>query len=123
MLLASKKSMPLAAVLATVALAAATYPQRAHGDSIGSQQSDSRQSPADKATAARVHAALNADPNDYYRRVTIIAKDGVVTPGGFVWSTEGQYMAKQIAGGVQGVTKVVDKMQMQPKGYEGGGDS
>src|SRR5579864_6846574 len=86
----------------------------------GAETSNSQQvrdmSPADKATADRVKAALQSDPKSYYRHVTVVAQNGVVTLGGFVTGEASQAKAKEIAAGVQGVSKVVDQTELQPKG-------
>src|SRR5579863_6548723 len=77
-----------ALLLATLALPAAalSYAQGTGAESGKSVVTDSATSPADKAVAEHVYSVLNADPNHYYRHVTIRAQNGVVTLGGFVWS-------------------------------------
>lgn len=70
----------------------------------------------DKATVKRVKAALKADRVDFYRHVTVVARNGVVTLGGFVGNDSSLARAKQIAAGVPGVSKVDDEMHIGPKG-------
>ena len=64
----------------------------------------------------RVYDALNADPTYYFRHVDVQVQHGVVTLGGYVWSTPSIYRAEQIASGVPGVTRVVDQMQLERNG-------
>ncbi|MGH3426415.1 MAG: BON domain-containing protein [Terriglobales bacterium] len=75
----------------------------------------------DRATAARVSAALARDQKHLYRHVTMSASNGVVTLGGFVTGDTSRADAKQIASGVSGVSKVVDQMELQPQGGQGPG--
>lgn len=55
----------------------------------------------------RVYAALNADPNYFYRHVNVRANAGVVTLSGYVWSQPAITRAREIAGKTPGVTRVV----------------
>ena len=48
----------------------------------------------------------------YARHITIRADSGVVTLGGYVWSPEDLVQAKDDAQAVPGVTKVVDRMEV-----------
>ncbi len=67
---------------------------------------------ADKELADQVQAALTADPNLYSRHITLRADNGVVTLGGHVWTPAEMSAAVQIAEGVAGVTKVVNRMEL-----------
>jgi hyperosmotically inducible protein len=115
----SRTPMLAAALLATWCSAAA-YPQISRSDTPPSDSATANRSPADRAMADRVYDALKADPMNYYRHVTVRADHGVITLGGFVTDDSSQAKAKKIAQGVQGVTKVVDQMELQPKGRSGG---
>ena len=64
----------------------------------------------------QVYDALNADPTYYFRHVDVQVQHGVVTLGGYVWSTPSIYRARQVASGVPGVTRVVDQMQLERNG-------
>jgi hypothetical protein len=101
--------------LAFLATATPTLPVRAQSssDAGGGAQTTSRQSPADKELAQRVYATLNSDQVDYYKHVTVLADNGVVTLGGSVGTTEALNKAKSIAGGIPGVTKVVNQMALE----------
>ena len=55
------------------------------------------ESQADAVTAARISAALNADPVHYFRHVDVHVYGGVVHLSGYIWSTDALYKAKQIA--------------------------
>jgi osmotically-inducible protein OsmY len=76
---------------------------------------------ADEATAQRIYAALNADPTYYYRHVDVHVDGGVAVLGGYIWSTDALYRAKQITAGVPGVTRVVNAMELERQGTRGGG--
>ncbi|HTX04532.1 MAG TPA: BON domain-containing protein [Steroidobacteraceae bacterium] len=60
----------------------------------------------------RVRAALSADQVLYSRHINVRADDGVVTLGGYVWTTEELVLARADAKRVPGVTKVVDRMEV-----------
>jgi osmotically-inducible protein OsmY len=70
----------------------------------------------DAATAQQVYAALNADPTYFYRHVDVHVEHGIVTLGGYVWSTPALYHAKEIAAEVPGVTRVIDEMELERDG-------
>lgn len=59
------------------------------------------------AVASYISAQLNADPVYYYRHVNVSVDEGVATLSGYVWDTQAIYRARQIAGAVPGVTRVV----------------
>lgn len=61
-----------------------------------------------------VYAALDADPNHFFRHVTVKVENGVATLGGFVHSSSSIYRARTIAGKVPGVTRVVSTLQLEP---------
>ncbi len=75
---------------------------------------------ADQAIADRVYAALNADPTYYYRHVDVSVYGGVAHLSGYIWSLEALVRAKQIAARVQGVTLVVNEMELDREGVNGG---
>ena len=92
---------------------------------VGCASLRSHKSPAQaeavEATAARVYAALSANPIYFYRHVEVEADGGVVHLSGYVWTIQALYHAKQIAAGVPGVTRVIDQMQLEREGLRGGG--
>jgi osmotically-inducible protein OsmY len=59
-----------------------------------------------------VQTALNSDNNLYARHITVRSNDGVTTLGGYVWTPEEMVAAVQIAEGVAGVRKVVNRMEV-----------
>ncbi len=69
---------------------------------------------ADREMVERVQLALNSDKVLYARHITVRADsaNGVVTLGGYVWSTEELNEARDDAQAVSGVTKVVDRMEV-----------
>jgi osmotically-inducible protein OsmY len=77
---------------------------------------------ADAATAARVDAALDANPIYYFRDVEVSVDNGVARLSGYVWTTDALYHAQQIARGVTGVTHVRNEMELERQGNRGGGD-
>jgi osmotically-inducible protein OsmY len=74
---------------------------------------------ADAAAAARVEAALDADPRIYARHVDVKVDRGVVHLGGFVWSASELFYAKNDAASVLGVRTVVDDMELMRGGMTG----
>jgi osmotically-inducible protein OsmY len=61
----------------------------------------------DEALTKAVYSALNADPNYYFRHVTVRVDKGVAKLSGYVDSSGAIYRARAIAGKVPGVTRVV----------------
>lgn len=98
--------------LASVALAAAC---------ATSAPKSPEQAQADEATTQRIYAALNADPTYFYRHVDVRVDGGVAELKGYIWSTAALYRAKQIAAGVSGVSRVVNDMELERGGSQGGG--
>jgi osmotically-inducible protein OsmY len=73
------------------------------------------------AVANSVYAALNADPNYFYRHVNVRVEDGVAALSGYVWSTEAIYHARQVARSVPGVTRVVTSgLELEREGRANG---
>lgn len=68
----------------------------------------------DEALAKAVRAALDADPNHFFRHVTVRVDSGVATLGGFVHSSSSIYRAQTITGKVPGITRVVSTLQLEP---------
>jgi len=66
-----------------------------------------RQRAAEDTVASYITAQLNADPMYYYRHVNVRVDQGTVILTGYVWDTPSIYRARQIAGEVPGVTRVV----------------
>jgi hyperosmotically inducible periplasmic protein len=73
---------------------------------------------ADKATADRVEVALNADKALYARHIIVRADNGVVRLSGFVWDQPDLVEAERIAGSVQGVSRVVNTLELQRNGID-----
>ena len=79
------------------------------------------QAQADQATAQRIYASLNADPTYFFRHVDVRVDDGVAELTGYIWSTQAIYRAEQLAAGVPGVRHVVNDMELEREGAQGGG--
>jgi len=78
-------------------------------------------SPADTAQndgviEEQVYDALNTDPMYFFRHVDVQVQRGVVTLSGYVWSASSLYRAEKIASGIPGVTRVIDRMELQRDG-------
>jgi osmotically-inducible protein OsmY len=70
---------------------------------------------SDEALTKAIYSALDADPNYFFRHVTVRVDKGVATLGGFVNSSSALYRARTIASHVPGVTRVVtNNLQLQP---------
>jgi osmotically-inducible protein OsmY len=83
--------------------------------STGSRKSEAELQ-ADKATADRVEAALNADKVLFARHILVRADNGVVQLSGFVWDQPDLVEAVRVARSVQGVSRVVDALELQRNG-------
>jgi osmotically-inducible protein OsmY len=78
---------------------------------------------ADKATADRVELALNSDKSLYARHIVVRADNGVVRLGGFVWDPPDLVEAQRVAESVQGVSRVVNALELQRNGTDNSGVS
>lgn len=101
----------LAAITAALAVACSSSPPKSP-----------EQERADAATAARVAAALDANPIYYLRDVEVTVDNGVALLTGYVWTTDALYHAQQIARGVPGVSGVRSELELERQGNRGGGD-
>jgi osmotically-inducible protein OsmY len=81
------------------------------------------QQQADKATAAHVQAALESDENLYARHIIVRADNGVVRLSGYVWDPPDLEKARRIAARVDGVTRVVNDLELQRNGMDNSGIS
>ena len=99
------KRTVLAALIMCGAVACTTGPRKSEAE---------RQADADMAN--RVQSALNADKELFARHITVRADGAVVQLGGYVWTQPELEDAIRIAGLVPGVTKVVDRMEVDRSG-------
>jgi osmotically-inducible protein OsmY len=83
----------------------------------GPRKSEAEQQ-ADRSTAQRVESALLADQELYSRHITVHADSGVIRLTGFVWDPPDLVEAVRIAEGVQGVTRVVNSLELQRNGMD-----
>jgi osmotically-inducible protein OsmY len=79
------------------------------------------QQAADRATAERVQSALNAEKLLYARHIFVRAENGTVTLTGFVWDPPDLDLAASIAGTVEGVVRVDNKLELQRNGIDDSG--
>jgi hyperosmotically inducible periplasmic protein len=113
-MIAISKTCATLAALSLILTSATPLMAQSESNAGGGVQTNSKQSPADKQLAQRVYDKLSADQVGYYKHVTVSADNGVVTLGGSIDTTAALNNAKKIAGGVPGVTKVVDRMALEP---------
>jgi osmotically-inducible protein OsmY len=85
----------------------------------GARKTDA-QLQADKETAARVEAALNQDKGLYAQHITVRADNGIVRLTGYVWEASDFQTAVIIAEGVEGVTAVVNNLELNRNGNDNG---
>ena len=85
----------------------------------GPPETDS-QARADKATADRVEAALNADKVLFAKHIVARADNGVVRLTGYVWESGDFEEAVSVAEAVPGVTKVVNDLELNRNGNDNG---
>ena len=81
------------------------------------------QKQADRETAGRVQAALDADQSLYAKHITVRADAGVIHLSGYVWDTGDLDEAASIASLVAGVNKVVNDLELQRNGIDNSGVS
>ncbi len=74
---------------------------------------------ADADTAARVETALSADPHLFARHIDVSVDGGVVYLGGYVWSVEDLYLARNLAASVPGVKSVSSELELMRGGSKG----
>jgi osmotically-inducible protein OsmY len=99
--------MGLATALLCGVVACATGPR---------QTEEQRQ--ADKEIAGRVQSALDADKQLYAKHIFVRSYNAVVELTGFVWDPADLLEAQTIAEGVQGVTRVVNDLELQRNGID-----
>jgi osmotically-inducible protein OsmY len=73
---------------------------------------------ADNEMANRVEQALASDQELYSRHIIVRADDGVVRLTGFVWDPPDIIEAERIASAVQGVSRVVNSLELQRNGMD-----
>ena len=76
------------------------------------------QKQVDKETANRVEAALVSDKALYAQHIFVSADNGVVRLSGYVWEPADFQLAVAIAENVQGVTQVVNNLELNRNGNE-----
>jgi osmotically-inducible protein OsmY len=74
---------------------------------------------ADADTAVRVETALTADPQLFARHIDVSVDGGVVYLGGYVWSVEDLYLARNLAASVPGVKSVSSELELMRGGSKG----
>ena len=67
-----------------------------------------------------MEAALNADEALYAKHITVRADNGVVRLTGYVWQASDFQTAIIIAEGVDGVTSVVNNLELNRNGNDNG---
>jgi osmotically-inducible protein OsmY len=77
----------------------------------------------DRETAARVQTALSADKQLYSQHITVRADNGVVRLSGYVWDPPDINEAKDVAELVDGVSEVVNDLELQRNGVDDSGVS
>ena len=73
----------------------------------------------DADTAARVEGALTADPYLFARHIDVSVDAGVVYLGGYVWSVEELYLARNLTASVPGVKSVSSELELMRGGGKG----
>jgi osmotically-inducible protein OsmY len=86
-------------------------------------QKTDAQRQTDRETAARVQTALSADKQLYSQHITVRADNGVVRLSGYVWDPPDINEAKDVAELVDGVSEVVNDLELQRNGVDDSGVS
>lgn len=89
---------------------------------MGPSKSDAQRQ-ADKATAERVQSALEADQQLYAKHISVRADNGVVRLSGYVWDSPDMVEAEHVAELVDGVSRVVNDLELQLNGIDNSGVS
>lgn len=76
---------------------------------------------ADKELATRVQAALDADKLLYAKHIWVQSDNGIVRLSGYVWEQPDMLEAEDVAGRVQGVSRVVNDLELQRNGIDDSG--
>jgi osmotically-inducible protein OsmY len=97
----------LAAALLCAVVACATGPR---------QTEEQRQ--ADKDIQERVQTALDADKQLYAKHIFVRSYNGVVELTGYVWDPEDLLEAQTTAERVEGVSRVVNSLELQRNGID-----
>lgn len=74
---------------------------------------------ADAVTATRVESAFTVNPTLFARHIDVSVNGGVVYLGGYVWSVEDLYLARNLAASVPGVKSVSSDMELMRGGSRG----
>jgi osmotically-inducible protein OsmY len=77
----------------------------------------------DRETAARVQSALEADKQLYAKHITVRVDNGVARLSGYVWDTSDIGEARSVAELVDGVSGVVNDLELQRNGVDDSGVS
>lgn len=86
---------------------------------VGSPRTDA-QKQADKELAERVDSALQSDKLLYAKHITVHVDRGVAELSGYVWEAPDLEEAERVAQSVDGVSSVVNDLELQRNGL---GDS
>jgi osmotically-inducible protein OsmY len=87
------------------------------GCAMGPPKTDAQRQ-LDKETAVRVQNALDADNLLYARHIIVRADNGVVRLSGYVWDPPDLDEASRIAEGVEGVSRVVNDLELERNGID-----
>ena len=97
----------LAALCACAVVACSSGPRKSEAESQ-----------ADKATVDRVELALSTSKTLYARHIIVRADNGVVRLSGFVFDQPDLIEAGRVAESVQGVSRVVNALELQRNGVD-----
>jgi osmotically-inducible protein OsmY len=85
------------------------------------QAAIAQQRAAEEVVANYIYSQLNADPVYYYRHVDVRVSGDVAILSGYVWDTQAIYRAREIAGQVPGITRVVtSQLELERNGSKNG---
>jgi osmotically-inducible protein OsmY len=87
----------------------------------GAPEKSEAQRQADRETAQRVQAALDADKRLYAKHIFVRADNGVVRLTGYVWDPPELVEAAHVAELVAGVKQVVNDLELERSGMDNSG--
>jgi osmotically-inducible protein OsmY len=104
-----------------VTASCATSPPPSPMPPEATQTARAQQRAAEDVVANYIYSQLNADPVYYYRHVDVRVSGDVAILSGYVWDTQAIYRAREIAGQVPGITRVVtSQLELERNGNKGG---
>lgn len=115
--------IPALITVTTLTVSCATAPRRPTAVPVPTEaeRTAALQHATEDAVASYIYTQLDEDPIYFFRHVNVRVDEGVATLSGYVWETDAIYRAREIAGDVPGVTRVVSNdLRLERNGQNSG---